>query len=250
MRQAAHDLADLGWRVLPLHPGGKTPLRPRGVHDATTDHDQIDQWWLTNPTANIGGAVPDGHVVVDVDVRHQGKDTLDVIQGRLGVLPVTTTVLTGSGDGSFHTYYTCPLTEGRVQLGRGVDIRWPGKHYCLLPPSHTEHVYGWKATGRAASLPASWVKALRRPTTRNTHTAVTATNVEAMGVTVAVSAEGSRNNTLFWAACRAFEAGIDDLAPLIRGARESGLETWEIENTLRSASRTVAKQNRTGVSND
>ena len=53
-----------GWPVFPLRPGEKVPLIAKaaggnGVHDATTDPDQIRAWWTKHPTANIGlAAVP------------------------------------------------------------------------------------------------------------------------------------------------------------------------------------------------
>ena len=48
-----------GWPVFLLRPGDKAPLIPKrdggnGVHDATTDLDQVRMWWERHPNANIG----------------------------------------------------------------------------------------------------------------------------------------------------------------------------------------------------
>jgi hypothetical protein len=54
---AALAYAARGWPVLPLR--GKVPRIRKaaggsGVHDATTDLEQIKQWWTKWPDANIG----------------------------------------------------------------------------------------------------------------------------------------------------------------------------------------------------
>jgi hypothetical protein len=50
--------------------------------------------------------------------------------------------------------------------------------------------------------------------------------------------EGNRNDSLFWAANRALEAGLADLGELADAARSTGLEEREIARTLASARRT------------
>jgi len=46
---------------------GKHPATPRGFYDATSDPDQIREWWRGNPDANIGICTGDGFFVFDVD---------------------------------------------------------------------------------------------------------------------------------------------------------------------------------------
>lgn len=70
--QEAMRLASLGYRVFPCVPNQKRPLTPRGLHEGTTDEDQIADWWTQHPDANIG-LVTDGLVVVDVDATQDGK---------------------------------------------------------------------------------------------------------------------------------------------------------------------------------
>ena len=66
--------ASWGWHVLPVVPNGKTPATAHGVHDATTDAEQIKAWWGQNPNFNIGIAAGEksGIVVFDIDPRNGG----------------------------------------------------------------------------------------------------------------------------------------------------------------------------------
>ena len=74
---------DLGLPVLPVHgvrdgacacgdpncrSPGKHPLTRHGLHDATTDANQIEQWWGERPNANIGISA-EGLLVLDVDTQ-------------------------------------------------------------------------------------------------------------------------------------------------------------------------------------
>jgi hypothetical protein len=51
--------------------------------------------------------------------------------------------------------------------------------------------------------------------------------------------EGNRNDGLFWAACRAVEAGASDLGELVAAAVNAGLPEREAWRTVASAERTV-----------
>ncbi len=70
LKQAALRYASLGLAVFPLQPGTKTPLTSHGCYYATTDQNQIRDWWEQNPDANIGiaaGQKSGGLVVIDMD---------------------------------------------------------------------------------------------------------------------------------------------------------------------------------------
>lgn len=64
-------LAGLGYRVFPCVPGDKRPLTEHGCNDATTDEDQICEWWSEYPEANIGVGT-DGLLVLDIDPLEGG----------------------------------------------------------------------------------------------------------------------------------------------------------------------------------
>ena len=101
-RAALHYATQFGWRVFPLHSvdangcscgspactgtkPGKHPRTARGCLDATTDPEQIRQWWTQWPDANVGVATGGGLVVVDIDPRHGGDDGLDELVARLEI---------------------------------------------------------------------------------------------------------------------------------------------------------------------
>jgi hypothetical protein len=122
---------------------GKHPiasLAPRGFQDATTDLPTIRRWWTQSPDANIGAPTTDWCVVLDVDRRHGGEQTLATLEQQHGALPETATVLTGGG--GRHLYFARPqitIRNSAGKIGVGLDIRAVGG-YVLLPPS--THISG------------------------------------------------------------------------------------------------------------
>ena len=92
--------AKLGFRVIPLRPGGKEPLIKDWPNKATTDEATIREWWAKWPNANIGiltGRYEGGYFcVLDFDPRHGGNWFDDV---GPEILPPTWVVHTGGGGG-------------------------------------------------------------------------------------------------------------------------------------------------------
>lgn len=149
--------AKSGIAVFPLKPGGKQPLLRRaheagdpckggcgqfghGLHDATTDLDQVRAWWAENPAANVG--IPTGHRfdVIDVDLPH-GYLSLGELRGQ-GLIPeIRGRVITASG--GTHLYID-PTGDGNsAGLRPGVDYRGAGG-YVVAPPSRTaEGMWLW-----------------------------------------------------------------------------------------------------------
>jgi hypothetical protein len=150
-----------GWAVFPVQAGGKEPLTPHGVKDATTDPETIKEWWTRWPSANIGiacGAESD-LLVVDVDPRNGGELALNALMEEQGVqMPDTTTAFTG-GAGK-HYYLKFPSVKLRKTLCAGVDLQGEGK-YVVAPPSlhATGGVYTWEVApdvARNAAVP-QWI---------------------------------------------------------------------------------------------
>ncbi len=149
--ESALAMAACGWGVIPLHTPidgvcdcrrpdcsspGKHPRTKNGLSDATADADQILKWWRLWPDANIGAVVPDGFVVVDVDVA----DLAAVFAAD--ELPHTATSRTGRG--RHLVYRTSTLIRPKVGVRAHVDLRGPGS-YIVIPPSlHVSNVrYEW-----------------------------------------------------------------------------------------------------------
>lgn len=226
-----------GWRVFPVHsvqngrcdcgdPNCKSPgkhpigsLVPHGVKDATCDLDQIAVWWTMQPEANVGIATgrESGLVVLDIDPRHGGDDSLQDLVMKYGRLPDTLEVLTG-GSGR-HLYFKFPagvqyIKSGAGVLGAGLDIRADGG-YVVAPPSN--HVSGnpylWEASSdpendEPADLPGWLLNLLTTgqgaPNGRKPHN-------QPQGGKVL---QGQRNTWLTSEAGRMRRAGMDETAIL------------------------------------
>jgi hypothetical protein len=85
--RAAVALAEKGKPVFPCSPSNKRPITTNGFKDATTNIQQISDWWRKNPDALIGmptGAIT-GVSVVDVDLGKVGHSLRDTVARDLWV---------------------------------------------------------------------------------------------------------------------------------------------------------------------
>lgn len=128
--------AALGWQVLPILPRQKIPASPHGVLDATTDPQQIKEWFEGGPQLNVAVACgpESGVFVVDVDVTEDGSvNGYDSLSKLPGLLPVT--VFQHTPRGGCHAFFqTNNPPANSIGLRPGIDIR-STKTYVLLPPS-------------------------------------------------------------------------------------------------------------------
>ena len=129
---AALTYATRGWRVFPVR-ADKTPLTAHGFKDASTDADQIREWWAAHPDANIAVATgpESGLVVFDVDVR-PGKDGTEAAKD----LGLTSSCRASTPSGGVHYYFRHPkvAVPCRVGLRPGLDVKGD-RGYVLIPPS-------------------------------------------------------------------------------------------------------------------
>jgi hypothetical protein len=123
--------AGAGIPVFPVKPD-KTPYTANGFHDATTDRETIERWWTEHPRAGIATPAFD---VVDVDLyKPQCQPTWDQIKP---LIPEgTPCTRTGQG-GLQYIFAAGTLKDGKI--GPGVDSRYAGRNYVLLPPSVSTH---------------------------------------------------------------------------------------------------------------
>jgi hypothetical protein len=83
------------FHVHPLWPGEKRPLTEHGWHDATTHENQIRDWWIKWPDANVGIACgPSNLCVLDIDHGLTDESSFLVWRETVG-LPETYAVRTG-----------------------------------------------------------------------------------------------------------------------------------------------------------
>jgi putative DNA primase/helicase len=189
--------AHSGWKILPCYgitdgskcTCGKKHDEPKdiGKHPvlagwntaATSDRDQVAQWWAENPDYNIATfCKPSGYFVVDVDPRSDGFESLDEFELLVGSanLPPTVEAITGvySHNGKEvrgrHLYYRCDPGEhlvGKFKDLPGLDFKHNG--YVMVAPSRHQSgvVYEWKP-GHApwememAEAPEGLLNALRK----------------------------------------------------------------------------------------
>ena len=144
--------------MFPCEPGGKTPLTYNGFWDATTDPRRVEIWWDRWPYANVG--VPTGErsglLVLDVDPRDGGPQSLVALERAHGPLPRTARARTGGG--GVHVYFRYPAGEevrnSAGRLGPGLDVRGEGG-YVVAPPSRTRSAYDW--LDRAPPADPAWL---------------------------------------------------------------------------------------------
>ncbi|MGB6164029.1 MAG: bifunctional DNA primase/polymerase [Pseudonocardiaceae bacterium] len=248
VRYATHGLP-----VLPLHSvrdgrctcatacksPGKHPLTRHGKDDASTELTQITAWWDRWPWANIGIRPPARVIVLDIDPRNGGDTALERLTRQHGLLPRTLTARTGSGGQHIWVTYT---GQARGQLCRGVDVKTV-RGYVVAPPSlHASGGrYEWQVVMPPARAPR-WVRRLLAPPSLPVHRSRSADGGDrdaGLIRTVANAPEGSRNQILYWAACRAHERGSPPalLAELLAAAMNAGLSESEARQTIQSAVR-------------
>lgn len=252
LRDRALAYASAGVPVFPCVPGGKNPMTANGFHDATVDLDQIRAWWAERPQANI--ATPTGAPgfdVLDVDVRADGDGWRAFRLAKEAGLIDGWTRAVQTPSGGLHLHY--PGTDQRNGSLRGlhVDFRGAGG-YVLLPPSlgqtktySRRYETYWTRPGPGRPLNWSAVVDLLAPTQapeRAGRPVAARDGVDptpALAAHVARQPEGNRDNALFWAACRAAEAGVRNFEPLVAAAVSAGLTEREAVPTVLSAQRTI-----------
>jgi hypothetical protein len=244
MVDAALAYAARGYPLLPCEPGGKAPLGllvPHGCLDATTEEATIRRWWARYPDANIGIATgAPGPDVLDVDAKNglPGLDLLErlrlagLLRGAIGIVRTPTFGL--------HLWY--PGTArggGALGPGRCLELKARGG-YVLAPPSVTSageyvlldaasasgELLDWNACRRLLSppQPPRRIRGMGGPDIRH------------LAEWLEGQPKGNRNAALYWASCRAAEAGLP-AGDLVAAAVAAGLPEDEAQRTALSALR-------------
>src|SRR6266702_8544099 len=105
---AAMDLARRGFKVFPAVARNKVPALPGWQGHATTNENQIREWF-SRGGYNIGVKTgrDTGLLVVDIDPKNGGDQSWDQLKADLGIADVPTlTCLTGGG--GRHFYFALP----------------------------------------------------------------------------------------------------------------------------------------------
>ncbi len=245
--------AAAGVPVFPCVPGGKAPITPHGFHDATTDPARIRAWWAATPDANV--AAPTGRPgfdVLDVDVRPDGSGWAALRRAHAAGLLDGWLRAVRTPSGGLHLHYPGTGQRNGSLRGQHLDFRGHGG-YALLPPSQARtpddaHRYELIGTRPGPRRPLDWtaISRLLTPASAPRPAPVRPTVIGLdptpwLAAHVARQGEGNRDNALFWAACRATEAGSPDLTPLLDAAISTGLPERQARRTIRSAQDTVTR---------
>jgi hypothetical protein len=148
-----------GWSVVPLRPASKLPaIRWEKYQHEHADAATLARWRRRWPDLNIGivtGAVS-GLVVLDLDPRHGGVESLAGLERLHGALPETVEAETGGG--GRHLYFACPEAAPRNEAGLapGLDLRGEGGMVVAPPSIHPSGIpYRWReGRGPEALAPA------------------------------------------------------------------------------------------------
>lgn len=138
-----------GWSVVPLRPREKRPLLLWELFQVERPSaSDVAGWFRRWPDANIGivtGAVSK-LIVLDIDPKHGGDDSLESLERRFGALPLT--VESRTGGGGRHLYFEHPgyPVRNRTGIGQGIDLRGDGG-YVVAPPSlhPSGERYAWRS---------------------------------------------------------------------------------------------------------
>jgi len=183
--------ASKGFPVFPLVPRDKNPLTEHGFKDASTKEAQIRSWWTRWPDANVGvpTGAPSGWLVLDVDPRNGGDESLEALIAQHGRLPDSAGQITG-GAGR-HIVLRFPGLPVPKTLAPGIDLKGDGGYVVVAPSVHPSgRRYQWDGMAGAKALlnladPPAWLlESIRRPEAK----ATTAPDAKI--------AQGQRNTTL------------------------------------------------------
>lgn len=198
--QPALEYLRRGWSVIPIRPHDKRPaIRWLEYQHRLASEDEIKKWYQRWPDGNVGivTGVISGLVVLDIDPKHGGDDSIAKLIQEHGPLPHTTEATTGGG--GRHVYFAHPggIVRNKVGLVPGIDLRGDGGCVVAPPSVHASgKSYSWlqdhdPKRSTLAPLPGWLLGEATGVQQRPGHTLEYWRHLVAEGV-----AEGERNNTI------------------------------------------------------
>jgi Bifunctional DNA primase/polymerase, N-terminal len=235
-----------GLEVFPVEPGGKRPAIPRGFKSASAHPVRVRNWY-EGQYAGYNLATPTGAPgddVLDIDHRATGSGWAAFNRLKAAGLLRGAHQLRATPSGGAHLCFAGTSQRCGSLRDLFLDFKAVGG-YVLLPPSHIQgHPYQLIDDRARTGAVLDWeaCKRLLRPPApvRRIWVGRHGGRVDHLPAWLAEQAEGNRNRGLYWAACRAAEAGDEAvLAGLAAAAVQAGLDEDEARRTVASAVRSV-----------
>lgn len=233
--------ASLRLPVFPCTSPSKRPTCAHGFKDAQTDRQKIRELFLRFGGDLIG--VPTGGIsginVLDLDSSKHPTEVREWLQSHRSLIPPTRAHQTKSG--GVH-YVFSDLVGMSCHTGNplpGIDIRAAGGYVIWWPAlgfaTNSKPILPWPKDLAAPYL------AKQKPSKPKPIPKISEPRLEAIVRRVALSANGTRNDVLFWGACRCGEwIQAGELArstaegALLAAATHSGLPLMESLRTIAS----------------
>ena len=240
--EAALKIAESGGHPLPCVYNDKPPVPIHGVTDAVTARDPVAfawHWWGKGQLYNLGECTGDRFDVLDIDDHFDGNGfaAFHALKAD-GLLAGAFRLVKTTSGGGVHIYFAASGQRGGSLRKLHVDFKALGG-FVLVPPSQiggkryyviderpwTGATLDWDACKRLLVPPKPYRAS--RPWRGSQRHLVKWYEGELTG---------NRNNGLFWAATRAFEAGDDDTVDELEAvALAAGLGSDEVRKTVASA---------------
>jgi RecA/RadA recombinase len=161
----ALSLAAKGFKVFPIAPGQKAPPLLAGwPQRATSDPDTVRDFWIAVPEANIGIHC-EGMIVIDVDVKKGGDESLQLLDMTYG-LPPTLTSRTPTGGRHLFYRQSSGVNNTVERLAPGLDIRSNGGYVVAVGSVVGAGSYVWGDDVAVADAPEWLVQKLGTYTPR------------------------------------------------------------------------------------
>lgn len=244
--EAGLDYLRAGLSIIALT--GKAPVAKyhrHGLKDAISGTDAAHAWrkMAADPVVTgVGLVIPEHLCVVDID----GEAGAEAFRAQVGPdVPPTAVAKTSRG---LHLWFVSPQIVRSTVLAEKLDLKGVGG-YVVAPPSvhpDTGLMYEWLiplvvdgvATVDWLPDPIDEIVMVRQQVyTRPIERAVAGSSIDALVRHLAQKSEGTRNNTLYWAACCARDDGFPLDVALANLAPASGLPDFEARRTIKSAYR-------------
>ena len=196
--------ATSGWPVLPCLPGQKIPATPHGYRDATTDPEQINDWFGHHPDWNLAIATgAPGPDVLDVDDHGPAGSGYPAFRRlRAAGLLDSAAIYVRTPSGGLHAYFTGSDQRNGHVPAHHLDFRSAGG-YVLTPPSQIDgQPYQLlEQPGGRGGLDWAAVTRLLQPQRQPSpplQTWAPGHDINHLARWVSTQPEGNRNAGLFW----------------------------------------------------